>query len=56
MKRYELMQDKDKRREVAMEICSMIFERVECHECPFDNRCKYMYNGAMAYFEEEVRE
>lgn len=57
MKRYEQMQDKKKRLEIAHNICDAILNAVEdCEKCPFAHRCYKGNNGVMDFFMEEVAE
>ena len=55
MKRYEQMQDAEKRLEIAQNICDAIMHAVgDCEKCPFAHRCYKGNNGVMDYFMEEV--
>ena len=57
MKRYEQMQDAEKRLEIAKHICDAILNAVEdCEKCPFAHRCYRGNNGVMDFFMEEVEE
>lgn len=55
MKRYEQMQDEEKRLEIAKSICYAILNTVEdCEKYPFAHRCYQWNNGVMDFFMEEV--
>ena len=58
MKRFELLNDKEKGWEVVKPICDALADNgdVLCEKCPFAEMCSQGSNGVMNWLMEEVEE
>ena len=56
MKRFEKMKNGKELLEVVSGICDLLNEKVDCENCPFEDRCYMGHNGIEDYLMEEVEE